>query len=323
MRLRQIPAITLVIGLILSGCNLGENRSTLNGPQAVFTAAAQTLQAQLTQIPPVSPTEPGGAPADGVSSSQSITEPPATGGTSSPATAAAGTDSAASSQAAPACDSAKFVGDVTIPDGTILGRSQSFTKTWRFTNTGSCTWNSSYSLVFDTGEAMGASGSQPLPGNVVPGQQVDLSINLQAPADAGSYRGYWRLRNPDGVFLPIANGYKNKSFYVDIQVKNSASNPSFAVTNVVFSVTHSGTCSAGSYTVTAKVTTNGAGEVAFTWKRSDGVNGPLSSGNLSFPVAQTQAVSYQWASGATGLSMTLYIDSPNHQNFGTALLNCP
>ena len=59
------------------------------------------------------------------------------------------------------------------------------------------------------------------------------------------------------------------------------------------------------------------------WKRSDGTNGSLNNGKLVFSAAGTQTISYDWSSGATGLSMLLYIDHPNHQDFGPALLNCP
>jgi hypothetical protein len=50
---------------------------------------------------------------------------------------------------------------------------------------------------------------------------VDISVDLIAPATPGSYRGYWRIRNADGVLLPISNGYQGKSFFVDIKVGSS------------------------------------------------------------------------------------------------------
>jgi hypothetical protein len=91
-----------------------------------------------------------------------------------------------------------------------------FTKTWRLKNAGTCTW-SGYSLVFDSGDAM--NGTSPTPIGVVnPGQEVDLSVNLTAPATNGSYRGYWRIRNASGVLMPILNGHQGTSFFVDIKV---------------------------------------------------------------------------------------------------------
>jgi hypothetical protein len=299
----------MIIGVILSGCSLFDTQQPGNNPNAIFTAAAHTLEAKLTQgvlleptsslTPTIQPTGPSPTPTATMAQAAVTTDPNQ------------------------ACDAAKFVTDVTIPDGTRLVSGESFTKTWRFINIGTCTWDPSYTLVFDVGDLIGGPASLPLPGSVAPGQEVDLSVTLQAPSSPGSYRGYWRLRNSDGAMLPVTGGYNSKSFYVDIQVKSGGSSEKFTVTNVVFNVSHSGSCTAGIYTVTAKVTTNNAGEVSYMWKRSDGTDGSLNNGKLIFSAAGTQTISYDWSSGATGLSMLLYIDSPNGQDFGPALLNCP
>ena len=172
---------TIVLGAVLSSCSLFDTRQPGNNPDAIFTAAAQTVEAKLTQgallepanslIPTIPPTGPSPTP------------------TATQAQAAVTTDPNQ------VCDAAKFVSDVTIPDGTKLVSGESFTKTWRFINIGACTWNPSYTLVFDVGDLIGGPASLPLPGNVAPGQEVDVSVTLQAPSSPGSYRGYWRLRN--------------------------------------------------------------------------------------------------------------------------------
>lgn len=305
-----------VIGLILSACSLPDNHQPANNAHLIFTAAAQTLEAQLTQeaVP-----EAAASSATSIAPTSSPVASPTppleteTPGQTSPTSAAIPTQP---------CDAARFLADITIPDGTKLSGGESFTKTWKFKNIGSCTWDSSYTLIFDVGDLMGGPASLPLTGTTASGQEVNISVTLQAPSTPGKYRGYWRLRNPSGVMLPIANGYNSKSFYVDIQVKNTGNSAKFSVTDVAFNVSHSGTCSSGTYTVTAKLTTNGAGEVSYMWKRSDGISDLLSNGALTFSSAGNQIISYDWVSGATGLSITLYIDNPNHHEFGTALLNC-
>ncbi|HAV78206.1 MAG TPA: hypothetical protein DCX53_12730, partial [Anaerolineae bacterium] len=118
-----------------------------------------------------------------------------------------------------------FIKDVTIPDGTTFTPGTLFTKTWRLRNSGNCTW-SGYSLVFDNGDSM--SGASPIAiGTVNPGQEVDVSVNLTAPASNGSYRGYWRVRNASGALLPVFGGHENKSFFVDIKVGVTSSGYDF------------------------------------------------------------------------------------------------
>ncbi|HEX2995640.1 MAG TPA: NBR1-Ig-like domain-containing protein [Anaerolineales bacterium] len=116
------------------------------------------------------------------------------------------------------CDWVKFVKDVTIPDGTKLSTGEIFTKTWRLQNRGTCAWTPDYMLVFTGGDPMGATTAVRLPGYVAPGQTVDVSVTLTAPASAGSYTGYWMLRNPSGTLFGAGNK-ANEPFYVVIKTK--------------------------------------------------------------------------------------------------------
>jgi ABC-type amino acid transport substrate-binding protein len=75
---------------------------------------------------------------------------------------------------------------------------QPFTKIWRVQNTGTCTWDSSYRVVFASGNVAAARmGGKPtaIEGEVAPGQTYDISVNLVAPAQAGVYYGYWEMRS--------------------------------------------------------------------------------------------------------------------------------
>ena len=119
------------------------------------------------------------------------------------------------------CDWAQFISDVTVPDGTTYTPGATFRKTWRLKNIGTCTWTTSYSLVFESGAQMGAPSALNFPTNVAPGQTVDLSLDMTAPSSAGQYFGYWKLRNANGVNFGI--GYTaNSSFWVEINVGSSA-----------------------------------------------------------------------------------------------------
>ncbi len=85
---------------------------------------------------------------------------------------------------------AKWVKDVTVPDGTEFAPGDTFTKTWRLKNVGTCTWNNDYDLVFDSGDKMGGSNVEDINiGNVAPGDEVDISVDLTAPGSVGTYRG--------------------------------------------------------------------------------------------------------------------------------------
>jgi hypothetical protein len=106
------------------------------------------------------------------------------------------------------------VSDVTIPNGATINPGVAFTKTWRLKNIGTCNWTTSYSLVFTGGDQMSGPASISLPKSVIPGQVIDLSVNLLAPAYAGTYRGTWLLRNLSGKL--IGSG---ATFSVPLQVQ--------------------------------------------------------------------------------------------------------
>ncbi|MDP2976091.1 MAG: NBR1-Ig-like domain-containing protein, partial [Anaerolineales bacterium] len=94
----------------------------------------------------------------------------------------------------PICDKSAFVSE-TIEDGTDFAPGAAFTKIWRLKNAGVCKWTTAYALVFDSGNAMGASSPVHLTGDVLPGQTVEILVPMTAPATAGTYTGYWKMRN--------------------------------------------------------------------------------------------------------------------------------
>jgi hypothetical protein len=85
-----------------------------------------------------------------------------------------------------------FQADVTIPDGARLVAGEEFVKTWRVRNTGSCPWGDGYHLSFVDGDQMGAPDSVPLT-EAPPGSDVEISLSLVAPAQAGRARGAWQI----------------------------------------------------------------------------------------------------------------------------------
>ncbi|MFN8412715.1 MAG: NBR1-Ig-like domain-containing protein [Anaerolineales bacterium] len=125
------------------------------------------------------------------------------------------------------CDRAQFISDVTVPDGTSFAPGIGFTKTWRLKNVGTCTWTN-YSIMFDSGEKMGGPDSAVIPTSVAPGQTVDITISLTSPTTAGTYRGYWKLKNSNNIPFGIGSG-GTKSFWVEIKVSGNGTVPSTPV----------------------------------------------------------------------------------------------
>ncbi len=205
----RLILIFTMAALILSACNLPRAQSETPDPNTYLTVAAQTVEAQLTLNVLLTP-------------QATITPPPSE--TPAPPTVTNTPPSTASPT--PICDQAQFIEDVTVPDGTVFQPGATFTKTWRLKNIGVCTWTSGYQLIFDNGDSMSGPVTQPLAGSVAPGQTVDISVSLKAPATAGSYRGYWKLRNSAGVLLPVASGFQGSAFFVDIKVVLPTATPS-------------------------------------------------------------------------------------------------
>jgi hypothetical protein len=199
--------LILAASLILSACHFPGMGAT---PDLFATSAAQTVSARLTQ-----PVEPG---IDGTTEP----EPPVIATTEAPPTEEPPTPTITLTptitQTTIPCDRAGFVSDVTIPDGEELQPNESFTKTWRLKNNGSCTWTSSYALIFDSGDSMSGPASQQLTsGTVAPGATMDVSVDLTAPGSPGTYKGYWKLRNGSGVNFGIGTSGTNP-FWVEIEV---------------------------------------------------------------------------------------------------------
>jgi hypothetical protein len=101
------------------------------------------------------------------------------------------------------CNWAAFVADVTVADDTVVQAGQTFTKTWRLQNIGSCTWDPNYAVVFAGGADLGAPPQQSIGATVSPGGTVDISLIMTAPQAGGQYTSYYKLRSGDGIVFGI------------------------------------------------------------------------------------------------------------------------
>ena len=67
------------------------------------------------------------------------------------------------------------------------------------------------------GDSIGAPLSVKLPADVPPGQMVDISVNLTAPATSGHYKALFKISNASGVQFGIGDSASDP-FWVDINV---------------------------------------------------------------------------------------------------------
>ena len=205
----------------------GGGKNAEDEVNAVYTNAAATLAIQQMTLqaasPSVTPTvaTPTGTvtftpqPLATIPTSQGISTSSSSGGSTSGAVG---------------CNNSVFVSDVTVPDDTVMTPGQTFTKTWKLQNTGSCPWTTSFKVSFVSGNAMGGTATA-LTTTVQPGQSGDISVAMTAPASAGDATGYWILTNDSGQNF-------GSSFYVKIKVGGTTSGtttvtPTVTATGVV------------------------------------------------------------------------------------------
>jgi hypothetical protein len=187
----------LLLGsLLLFGCNLPtvQNATPSPGGSTSLTQAAETAIVQLTI--------------------NALNTPAATNTTFIIPTSPPANTPEPTEEEIP-CDRALFITDVTVEDGSEFIPGETFDKVWRIKNTGSCTWNSNYDLVFDSGDDLGGEDGTSLQGQISPGSQVDITLELTAPDTPGSYKGIWQLRNASGVIFTYGG------LWVDIVVTDN------------------------------------------------------------------------------------------------------
>lgn len=242
MRFVKIITLALASFVLLTACTRAASEDTAAATlDPLYTQQAQTIEAAATQgvalTTPVSGTVSAATatplPADFTPGPTFPPAPTLTPGPVLPSPTPGGAATAASFAAMSSyCDAAAFVVDVTVPDGTDFAPNTAFTKTWRLKNVGTCTWTTSYSLTWFSGDPMSAVYPVPLTSNVAPGATVDLSANMVAPASVGTYQGWWGLKNASGTPFGIGAG-ANQPFWVKIDVVGPTAVPPTAVPGTV------------------------------------------------------------------------------------------
>ena len=265
----------------------------------IETAVAQTVQAQnaLTKVSALPTLTPVPSP-------------------TLPSTPEAGPTNIPPAASNPGCvPSATLVGE-SPPDNVLLSPGEYFWKTWTFLNTGTCTWDTSYSLVFWDGDIMGGLASYPLSEVVAPEATMDISIYMQAPAVEGTAIGYWRFKAPWGEYFGV--GPQSISFYAQINV---STNIKYEVTNVTYRLVRepeTGCPLNVRYIVYATVTSNGPTDFDYFWDQSDG--NESGERHYVFEEAGTATFRRDWLISLNDNPvprwMNFIITKPKYKNFG-------
>lgn len=236
---RRILLMSLTAALILASCNVGAEPSPTLDVNAINTAIVGTtvaqLSAQFTQTALAAPTNTPTAtntpqdlptfalPTADASALPTISFNTTPGAITTPLPGftqiSPASPSAATQSLGDACNNSAFEGDITIPDGSILPPGYDFQKIWKLRNTGSCTWDEGYTLVY-----IGGSTPDLDPRNfeftksndfVAGGQAINMGIWLTTPCTPGKdYQGHWRMRNDSGYYFGTL-----LSVYVEVQEK--------------------------------------------------------------------------------------------------------
>ena len=205
----------LLIGILLTSCGGQSPASPTPDVNAILTSAIGTvaasfLQTQTALIPPATETfTPTSIPtstpltlltptASPVPTQLILISTPVPNFTFVPSpTGTQYTPTVNPSTLGAGCNNLRLISDETIPAGTVLKPRETFTKTWQVENNGTCDWVYSYHLVFVSGDSM--AGESTRLGKVIPPKKwTQISVDLEAPKQEGTYTGYWRFADPDG-----------------------------------------------------------------------------------------------------------------------------
>lgn len=320
----------LVIGGIIAIVSAfsGGGKNAEDEVNAVYTNAAATLAIQQMTLQAASPsvTPTVATPTGTVTfTPQPLATLPTSQGISTSSSSSSGGSGAVG------CNNSVFVSDVTVPDDTVMTPGQSFTKTWKLQNTGSCPWTTSFKVSFVSGNAMSGTTTA-LTTTVQAGQSGDISVAMKAPATTGDAIGYWILTNDSGQNF-------GSSFYVKIKVGGTSTTGTVTATATATATTAAVTAPAAASNVAITLTctlggTNGtqkehAGTLTWTDNSNNETGFNIYINSVFAATVAANTTSFGVPSGTfydTGVTSTYAVEAVNGSTKAaqaTVTVSCP
>jgi hypothetical protein len=216
----------LIAAVILSSCNIGATPAPEQDPGTVQTQAVELVltQAALQQTQTAAAMPPTPLPTNTLAATPTLGGLPTfapIGGTTTPF--AFNTQQPGLTPLAlvsptigfvntvttkNGCNDATYLGEGGVKDGDEIEAGKSFSKSFMLQNTGTCAWDEGYSFAFvPEFSTPGFQGySIVLPKNkpedyTKVGHGQTFVLKLTAPKTAGTYKGYWKLKDDVGNFF--------------------------------------------------------------------------------------------------------------------------
>lgn len=232
--------VSVVFVMALSACGAQETPPPTLDMNLIFTQVAETLALEYTQTALAMPTttntpEPTSTPTPlaspallpTIATTPSVVIPPTLSGPTplpvNPATANG-------------CYNAALVSEATVPNRNDFKPGDTFRKTWRLINTGTCDWNGDFKIAYVSGSNLG-SDTIKIRQRVGVGITTDISLEMTAPSGvSGTVVSNWQMVSDTGltfgpaltvsILLPGTNatatsvGCYNATLVSDVAVSN-------------------------------------------------------------------------------------------------------
>lgn len=239
MKFAQKIWLAILLTVLLGACNIGATPAPAQDVGAVQTQAylevmaqysiQQTQTAQAVPPTPFPSSTPFPSPTLGALPTFAPVGGGGTPGVGTPFafnTPAAGFTPFASLVATigtATCLNSAFVGDITIPDGTVVKPGTNLQKAWSVQNTGTCDWGENFTFAYLGGVLGGYDIVIKKERDIVePGEIKTFDVVLTAPKDEKVYEECWSMKDDRGYYfgqspLPASRSKSGRSRSVQDQ----------------------------------------------------------------------------------------------------------